>query len=536
MPEENGLLRGTVLLTFSGLFGQVVGFLYRVALSRLLGAELMGVYQLIMPVYSVLSALTTVGLTMAMSTLAAGFWGSGDREGLFRLRRQCFRLLLTAFLPLAVVTLLASDFISVSLLGDARTRLGLLLLLPCLLLTAVENLQKYAFFATDHMLPPALSEMAEQLIRAAAVLGLLVTFLPQNGEKTVALVALGMSFCEVCSAITLTLMFRIFFGKTPKTAKKPKKSNKSFQSNELNKSNQELDRRLRRDILRVALPVSATAVAGNVMGSVNAVLIPKRLVHSGLSVSDAMSAFGVVNGMTLPMLLMPSAFIGAMGLVLVPKLARNVALGQGEAVRCQVGRSIAATAVLLLPAMGLLCVLGPTLGERLFQNTSVGNHMVPLVLGVTLTCFQSILGSALNGIGKQSAAAGNMLLSDGVQLVFTYVFVGMPEVGLEGYAWGLCASSLLGAALNWVDLRRATGLRAQIFTWLVAPTLGTVLMVLCGRLLYGRLVELGLSPLAGCAVTALFGAVLYLSALQAQGLRWGQFFGRRGSELCQSCQ
>lgn len=521
MPEEKGLLRGTALLTFSGLFGQVVGFLYRIALSRLMGAELMGVYQLIMPVYSVLSALTTVGLTVAMSTLAAGFWAKGDREGLFRLRRQCNRLLCAAFVPLAAVTLATSDFISVALLGDARTRLGLLLLLPCLFLTGIENLQKYAFFGTDHVLPPALSEMAEQLIRSAAVLGFLITFLPQNGEKTVALVALGMSFCEVCSAVTLTLMFRVFFGKTPKMAKIPNKVK---------------DRDLRRAILQAAFPVAATAVVGNVMGSVNAVLIPKRLVYSGVSVSDAMSAFGVVNGMTLPMLLMPSAFIGAMGLVLVPKLARNVALGQGEAVRCQVGRSIAATAVLLLPSMGLLCVLGPTLGELLFQNSAVGEHMIPLALGVTLTCFQSILGSALNGIGKQSAAAGNMLLSDGVQLAFTYFFVGMPQVGLLGYAWGLCASSLVGAALNWIDLRRATGLRAQIFTWLVAPTLATVLMVLCGRLLYGRLVELGLSPLAGCGATALFGVVLYLSALQAQGLRWRQFFGRRGSELCQTGQ
>lgn len=495
---------GTILLTISGLFGQVVGFLYRIALSRLIGAELMGLYQLIMPVYAVLSALTTVGLTVAMSTLSAEFWAKKDRNSLFMLREQCLRLLCTAFLPLALLTLVASDFISVEILGDARTRLGLVLLLPCILLTGIENLQKYAFFGTDRVKPPAFSEMAEQVIRSVAVLGLLVLFLPQNAEKTVGLVALGMTLCEVCSAVTLTLLFRLFFGKTPQVVKS---------------GDPAAEKALRGRIMGVALPVGFTALLGNVIGSVNAILIPKRLVYGGQSVSEAMSAFGVINGMTIPMLLMPSAFIGALGLLLVPKLSQSVALGQEEEVRRRLGRTLTVTSVLLLPAMALLCVLGPGVGEMLFRNPNVGDHILPLAFGVTLTCYQSVLSSALNGLGKQKAAARNMLLSDGVQLIFTYFLVGIPEVGLAGYVTGLWVSSLVGLGLNWLDLRRATGIRAQLFSWVVAPFLAALLMGLCCRLLFQRLLTLTLpAPAAGAAV-AVFGVVLYLSALQAQGFR-----------------
>ncbi len=68
---DRAMLSGTLLLTFSGLFGQVVGFFYRIVLSRMIGAELMGLYQLIMPVYAVLSSLTAAGLTVAVSALSA---------------------------------------------------------------------------------------------------------------------------------------------------------------------------------------------------------------------------------------------------------------------------------------------------------------------------------------------------------------------------------------------------------------------------------------------------------------------------------
>ena len=142
----------------------------------------MGLYQLIMPVYSVISSITTVGLTVAASTLSAKYQARGDRLGICRVRRSCLTCLVVLLLPVAAVTVAFSDPISVYILGDARTRTGLILLLPCILLTGIENVQKHCFFGMGLVRPPAFSEMAEQIIRAVAVLGLLVLCLPLGGE------------------------------------------------------------------------------------------------------------------------------------------------------------------------------------------------------------------------------------------------------------------------------------------------------------------------------------------------------------------
>ena len=128
-------MASVALLTVTGILSQAVGFAYRVGLTRLAGAEIMGLYQLILPVYSILLSLTSVGLTTGVSNLSAWYQALGDRRAIWQVRGQAIRLFfLLAALP-CILLLLFSDAVSVYLLGDARTRLGLMLLVPCLLLT-----------------------------------------------------------------------------------------------------------------------------------------------------------------------------------------------------------------------------------------------------------------------------------------------------------------------------------------------------------------------------------------------------------------
>ena len=167
------------VLTVLSALSQTVNFSYRVIMARMVGAEVMGLYQLVMSAYAVIQAITTVGLTSAMSNLTAQYLAVGDREAPHRVRKLCLGLFCCLMLPVGGVTLVCSDAISVHMLGDARTRLGLMLLIPCLTLTAVENLHKNAFYGAGRPIPPALAEVWEQLVRAGAVLLLLVLFLPQ---------------------------------------------------------------------------------------------------------------------------------------------------------------------------------------------------------------------------------------------------------------------------------------------------------------------------------------------------------------------
>ena len=497
--EPGALLRGTLLLTATGLAGQGLGFLYRIALSRQIGAEVMGLYQLIMPVYSVLLSLTAVGLTAAVSNLSARQQALGRRGDLERTLSLSLRtfLLLAAVLGAAVALL--SDPISVYLLGDARTRLGLLLLPACVALTGVENLHKHQLYGMGQVRPPALVELAEQFVRAGAVLGLLAAFLPQTPERTVGLIVAGMTACEVFSAGALVLL----------RARARRRDGRPMGPAEPG---------LGRAVAAIALPVGLTAVAGNLMNSANSVLIPARLVAGGMDVSQAMSLFGVVCGMTLPMLTLPMAFLGAVNLLLMPRLAETAALGRRRETHRQIHQALLVTSAAALPCTALMAVVGPAIGSALFREPRVGEGILPLAVGVVFSCYQGVLGAALNGVGRQPAAARNALLSDGVQLLFTAALTGRPGVGLGGFFAGFVASAALGALLNAVSLVRAVGLPLRLFQWFTAPALASLLMAMCANLLFRELLARGLAPLPAAVGCALFGGVLYLAALSAQGV------------------
>ncbi len=491
-------LGSTVLLTAVGLFGQAVGFVYRVGLSRMVGSEVMGLYQLVMPAMSVVMSLTAVGFTVACSHLTAQYRALGNYKAARAALRQCLLSFLASFAVVALIAAPLSDFISVKLLGDARSRLGLLLLLPCVLLTGVENIHKHAFYGANIVYPPALTEVIEQLIRAGAVLGLLWRFLPQTPEKAVGIIVLGMICCEVFSAVTLTLLSRRLIRQ---------EGGEGVEVRVLGKK-----------VRKIAFPIALTSLLGNLMGAWTAVLIPQRLVRSGCDVSAAMRSFGVLCGMTLPLLNLPTACISALGLVLLPRLSQAAALGRQDLCRRRVSKALRGASSLVFPACALLAVLAPRLGPALFKESAVGTYAVPLALSVALASLESGLAVCLNGLGRQTSAARNSLVCGAVQLFLTWQRMALPGVGLRGYVEASLLSTLLGLWLNWRSVHKAISLRPDLFRWLVGPGLGSVLAGLCTNLLLPLLQGSGLSLFPACAASALFFALLYLSAMAAQGL------------------
>lgn len=510
------LLAGTLLLTATGLFSQLVGFFYRMMLSRLIGAETMGLYQLVMPVYSVMMSVTAVGLTVAVSTLSARYHALGDSgtvKAVLRRALGCFFLLAV---PMGAVVVLFSDPISVYILGDARTRLGVALLVPCVLLTGVENLHKHCFYGIGRVRPPAAVETAEQLIRTAAVLILLAALLPRSGEETVGIIVLGMVLCEVFSACALTLLFRRHWRKFPPGPAGERVS--------------------RRRLFAIALPVGATSLLGTLLGSANAVLIPAKLVEGGMTLSEAMSKFGVLCGMTSPMLALPTGFIGALCLVMVPDLARRTARGDRRAAAGFLDRVMSATSLLIAPAMSLLTVIGPTVGRALFRDARVGELILPLAVGTLLGCYQSVLSGALNGLGLQGRAARNAIGSDVVQLVFTFFTVA--RWGLAGYAAGFVLSNLAGMALNLASVLRAASLRPKLFRWFVRPLLAAGFMGAWCALFFRIMLNSGCGEGWSALICTLMGVILYAAALLAQGLsvttllaRLGRLLNRKGAAV-----
>lgn len=496
--RHDSLTRSTLLLTGVGIISQVLGFFYRVVLSRLIGAETMGLYQLIMPVYSVIMSITISGLTVALSTLSASSYASGNQKAATQLLLCALRGLVLLWMPIAAAVCLFSRSLAAQVLGDARTRLGLLLLLPVLLLTGVENLNKHHFYGIGETRLPAAVEIGEQFIRTAAILGLLALLLPLSQAHTVAVIVLGMVVSEIFSSTTLTLLRRRREG--------PYRT----QSGHV-----EPPALVRRRIAAVALPVSTAALLNNLIASASAVLIPQKLQTFGLPAPQAMELYGIVFGMALPLLMLPSAFVNALSLALVPRLTRCAALHRAAELNRKTSKALQATSLIVLPVLALLVPLGGDVGALLFREERVGQYLLPLALAVALSSWESVLAAVLNSVGRQSLSAGISLLCGALELGF--VFVGVERFGFGAFVLGMILSSALGLLLRLRGVRRATGLQIDGFSLFAAPTLAALLSGLCVNLLYRCLLQNGSPTGAALCSCVAAGALIDLAALLALG-------------------
>lgn len=497
--EHRSAGEDAAFLTLFSVLSQLLGFAYRVGLSRAVGAQVLGLYQLVMPVYSVLMSVTAVGLTAAVSNLSARYLALNNSRAVGQTVSSSLRLFLCMVLPVAVVTVALYDPISVYLLGDARTQLALVLLLPCVTLTGIENFHKHFFYGTGQVRPPAVVELLEQFIRAGAVLGLLLLFLPQNPERTVGLIVTGMILCEIFSSVALLFLYRRRMRRIGL------------------RGEGEWPRRLYRRMASIALPVGATALLGNLMGAVNAAIIPRKLVAAGMERGEAMSAFGVLCGMTMPMLSLPTVLLGALSLVVMPRVARSCALGQMDRVRRDILGALEVVALVILPCMALVTVVGPDLGLLLFGEPCAGQYMVPLAFATACGCFQSVLSGALNAAEHQGAAAVIALLCDVVQLALTEIMMGRPGTGMEGFVTGVVVSSVFGLVLCVWAVCRYTNMKLRLRKLVWMPGLASLLSWQTSLLLFHRMVDARAPLLLRVGLVVIFAATVYLCALFGMG-------------------
>lgn len=500
--------KSALFLTIMGLLSQGLGFLYRVALSRMIGAEIMGLYQLLMPVYSVLVALTAVGVTSATSHLTALFLAKGERHAVVSTLRWATFLFLLCLLPVSLFVFAYSDEISVHLLGDARTQLGLLLLIPCTFLTGLENIYKHYFYGSGQVKAPAFTEFLEQFVRSFAVLSLLFLF-SSYPEGKVGLIVAGMVICEVFSASILMILYQ---KQKRRWGSFPHFHGKTFPKD------------LVYQMGGIAVPVGLSALLGTMMGAANASLIPRLLVEGGMERSVAISSFGVLCGMTLPMLGLPTVLLGALNLVLIPRMARSLALNRFDQIQRRTHKALLCVSVSMLPSMGLLAVIGGDVGVLLFSDPRVGDFLLPLAVASAFSSYQSTLFAILNGIGKQTVSALLSLFSGGTQLLFTLILV--PRFGLLGFVTGLLCLNGFHTLLCGFFVLKFTKTPSDFFAWLTAPALSALLMSLTANLLYQILEDAG-SPLwLLLSVTIAFSVGIYSLCLWVQGFRLSDIFSK----------
>lgn len=450
--QKHPLIAGTIILTVTGFVSRIIGFFYRIYLSRLFGEEGMGIYQLLSPVLALSFSLTAAGIQTAISKFVASETSTGDYK--YSLRVLLTGLTLStalSFLCMAFI-LEFSEWIATVFLLEPRTASMLRIVALSLPLSAVHSCINGYFYGIKKAEIPAAAQLVEQIFRVGSVF--LVTMIgTQKGEEpTINVAVLGLVIGEAISMLVCIIAaykrFATLSLHPPKPAKVP--SLKGQISLTLGSKTSFYD--ILKALLTLAVPLSLNRVVINFLQSIEAIYIPNRLLLFGYDTQTALSVYGVLTGMAMPLIMFPSALTNSVSVLLLPLVAEADATGNQTTIKRAVNKTIRYSTLLGIVCMIIFLIGGRPAGIYLFDSPLAGHFILTLSFICPFLYLSSTLSSIINGLGKPGIVFITNVTALLIRLLF--VFFTIPLYGITGYLWGMLASQCYTAIIFILYLRR----------------------------------------------------------------------------------
>lgn len=495
--EGQSYLKNAVILTATGLLLRVAGMFFRVWIAGQIGAEGMGLYQLIFTLYTLSVNLATAGISVTATRLVAEELSAGRPGGALGMLRRV--LLLAGGLGLGAAALQAvlAGPAARYWLGDARAALSLRLLAPSLPFMAMAAALRGYFLARRRVGPNAYSQMFEQAVRILAVMAVLPAALPYGIEYACAAVVLGNTLSETLSCLWMFLAWR-------------RDRRAAFAGRRAALPAGAMGR-----LWAILLPVEGSRCLSSALQAAENMLVPACLLPFLASRELAVSQYGALKGMAMPVLFFPFSFLSALATLLMPEITEAHIQGRAQALERLIGRMMHLTGIASVLAAGLFTLYGPELGRLLYGSEEVGLYL--RVLGPVMPCMylESMVDGVLKGMGEQMATF-RFSMWDSVLRIAGVILL-LPRYGMAGFLAVMLCSNCFTCALNCRRMLSAAGMRGNWLAWAAQPCGAAAAALFLGHTAARRLAG-GRGDLAMLLCGGLAAGLGYLALLWPFGL------------------
>jgi stage V sporulation protein B len=429
------LIVGTFFLTASGIISRILGFFYRIFLSRTIGAEALGLYQLVYPIVSLMFAISAAGFQTAVSRYVAEAVGSsqlaadGEKKAKRYLAAGMFYTILLSLLC-GLILYFFSDRIAIYVLGDSRCGRLLTILAYSMLPSGIHSCINGYYYGKKKALVPSVCQLAEQLARVGGVY-LLYLIVTEKGQPLTAVhAAWGLVIGELCGLLVCVSSLGL----------SPRKNDGAAQSG--HGSDLPFPHALSQ-IGLMAIPLTANQALIHLCSSAENILIPLRLQQYGCSATEALEIYGVFSGMAISVVFFPGVLTNSLSVLLLPSISQAKAENKDNAIRRTVSLSIYGGLALGFLFTFLFLMTGDFIGNVIFGNALAGELIKRLSWICPLMYVYSLLSGVLHGLGAAKQVFFINLLASGIRIGILCFLV--PLYGISAILWGMLLSQLFSA-------------------------------------------------------------------------------------------
>lgn len=442
-------IKNSLLLTGTLLITRAAAVLFHIYISSKIGAEGVGIYQLVTTVYLFTATFATSGISLAvtrMTTDAIAEKKHGAVKGIVS-----FCLTVTVLMS-GIVAFLLFTFakpIGLHFLGDARTVLSLKVLSFSLPFMAVSACLRGYFLARRTVIKTASEQLFEQIVEITVCMSIIGSFSSKGLTYACCAVAVGVTLSEAASCIYSIVLYLIDISKNKSKSIKPKGTVKS--------------------LLSIGLPVTGSSCLRSGLSMLENTLIPSGLQKHGFSSTRALEEYGVIQGMALPVLMFPSVFLSSFSTLMIPEMSEAKSENRVNGIAHMARKVLKATFLFIIPVTTIFLTFSDELGQLLYHRDDVGIYIKILALTVPFSYLDHVVDGMLKGLNQQMHYFTYNMIDSTIRVILALFLI--PVLGIKAIIIIMYVSTILNSTLSTYRLIKVANIEIKFIDWILKPTI-----------------------------------------------------------------
>ena len=454
--KGESFLKGTFILTIAGIVVKVIGSLNWIFVSRVLGGEGIGLYQMAFPIYLLALSVSTAGVPVAISIITAERVALKDIIGARRIFRLSMGLMFVTGLFFSVLTYFGAQWlIDWHFIRDSRAYSSVVALAPAIFFVTILASSRGYLQGWQRMTPTAVSQIVEQIFRVITMILFANLFLPWGIEYAAA----GASLGACAGAITGVIVLVYYHWKLERDIIRD-------YGQPLEPVNEDVKRissfKIIKRIFALALPVSAASVMLPIVSNLDLLIVPARLEAAGYNVHEATELFGYLTGMAVPLVNLATILTASLAVSIVPAIAEAKALKDTVRSFNQTAAALRISNFICFPAFIIVLMLDVPISSIIYNAPGAGPAVWVSSFSIVLLGIHQVTTGVLQGLGHTSIPMMNMILAAVVKVILNWVLTAQPSLGIMGAAWATVADIGLAAILNLYFLHKYIGYKMEL--------------------------------------------------------------------------
>lgn len=470
---NNKFLKGTLILSISSIVVKVIGALNWIILSRVLGGEGIGLYQMGFPIYLMAITVSSAGIPVAISIITAEKLANKDYRGAKRVFNVSLKLLLVSGLVFSSALLFGAEMlIDHGFIRDSRAYWSIITLAPAVFfVTFLASFRGY-LQGWQIMTPTAVSECVEQIVRVITMLVFADMLMPYGLAAASGGASMGAGAGAFCALLVLVWFYRRLKSRLREEMEAQDDSAPIEAAGHIIKR-----------LLRLALPVSFSSLMLPIGANLDLLIVPQRLEAAGFDIRHSTELFGYLTGMAVPLVNLASIFTAAMTISLVPSISESRTLNDKAGLRAKINLAFRVAMIINFPCFMGLYFLAERVAGLIYNAPGAAGAIQTMSVGIVFLGMHQISTGVLQGLGTTRIPVINMIIACVIKVVVSWILTAVPTLGIKGASMATVADFAVAAILNMFFIYRLTGYKLSVSS-VLRPCLAAGIM---GAAIYGVL-------------------------------------------------